>query len=143
MSETIKVSPGLVIPLEEISFRTSRSGGPGGQHVNRTESKVELCFDVAHSPSLNGAQRQRILKKLSTFLDQEGVLHLTAQIHRSQFQNKQVALRRFRKLLQEAFRPEKKRRPTKPSKASVERRLKSKRRQSEKKRMRKKPAGEE
>ena len=139
MSESIQVLASLVIPLEEISFRTSRSKGPGGQHVNRTESKVELCFNVANSPSLSDAQRDRILEKLSAFLDQEGVLHLTAQTHRSQFQNKQAALRRFQALLQTALKPEKKRKPTRPSKASVERRLKSKQRQSEKKRLRKRP----
>lgn len=143
MREPIHVLPTLTIPYEELYFHTSRSTGPGGQHVNRSQSKVALCFDVAHSPSLNAAQRARLLKKLSAFLDREGVLHLTAQTHRSQHQNKQAAVRRFRKLLQEALKPEKKRKPTKPSRAAVQRRRQAKRRQSEKKRMRRKPENEE
>ena len=70
----------LHLPLAELQYRFARSGGPGGQHVNKTETQVELLFDVAHSPSLTDAQRQRLLTKLKNVIDQEGVLHLTVAI---------------------------------------------------------------
>jgi len=135
----LNINANLNIPLGEFSFHFSRSSGPGGQHVNRTESRVELRFDVNESPSLNARQKQTLLQKLKTYLDNDGVVHLFVDTHRSQFQNKQVSLERFQSLLQEALKPEKKRTPTKPSRSSKEKRLKQKKERSRKKEQRKKP----
>lgn len=129
----------MSIPLSEISFHFSRSSGPGGQHVNRTESRVELRFDVAQSASLNARQKQTLLRKLKTYLDNDGVIHLFVDTHRSQFQNKQEALDKFQSLLTQALKPEKKRRPTKPTRSSQEKRLQKKKERSQKKAQRKKP----
>lgn len=135
----LKINPELEIPLAEITVHFSRSGGPGGQHVNRTESKVELRFDIRNSPSLNEAQREMVLGKLKSYVDNQGILHLVAQVHRSQLRNRAAALKRFLGLMQNALRPEKHRKPSKPSKASVERRLAGKRRRSRLKQHRAKP----
>ena len=75
----IVINSHLIISSDEIAYRTTRSSGPGGQHVNKAETQVELWFDVARSPSLSDAQRQRILRQLKSLIDQDGVLHLTAQ----------------------------------------------------------------
>ena len=130
------ITPTLSIPLSELTFRFSRSSGPGGQHVNRSETRVELVFDVAHSPSLDEAQREQLLNRLSHLVDQEGLLHLTASESRSQYQNRERVQVRFQKLLQAAFKPRKRRRPTRPTRSSVERRLEDKRRRSASKRER-------
>jgi ribosome-associated protein len=134
--ESLTITPRLEIPLSEIQFRFSRSGGPGGQHVNRSETRVELLFDVASSPSLTDAERGRILERLDHVIDREGVLHLTSSESRSQHQNREAVIGRFRNLVQLALRPRKVRRPTRPSQAAVERRLDEKRRRSAKKRSR-------
>lgn len=107
--------------------------------MNRTESRVELRFDVAQSPSLNARQKQTLLRKLKTYLDNDSVIHLFVDTHRSQFQNRQEALDKFQSLLNQALKPEKKRRPTKPTKASQEKRLQKKKERSQKKAQRKKP----
>ena len=78
----------ITIPLSELSFRFARSSGPGGQHVNRSATRVELLFDVAGSPSLTEAQRERALKALSSYIDSDGVLHLSSQTFRSQLRNR-------------------------------------------------------
>jgi ribosome-associated protein len=121
------------IPLAEIGFRFSGSSGPGGQHVNKTATKVTLLFDVAQSPSLSDEQRGRLLEKLANRIDSEGVLHIHAQASRSQFKNRELALARLQTLLAQALRPPKPRKKTKPGRAAVEKRLVSKRKQSEKK----------
>lgn len=128
------INSSLSIPLYELSFRFSRSGGPGGQHVNRSETKVELLFDVANSPSLDESQRVKLQKQLGHLLDQSGVLHLVSEETRSQHQNRELVIARFQFLLQEALRPRKKRKRTRPSAASIQRRLDQKQRQSKKKR---------
>jgi ribosome-associated protein len=132
----IQISENLEIPAHELRYRYARSGGPGGQHVNRTASRVELIWDVRNSPSLSKTQRHRIEQALSTRLDKEGVLHLTASERRSQLQNKHAVTERFAALLREAIKPHKKRIPTIPSKSARERRLQEKRRHSAKKQMR-------
>jgi len=139
MQEVVRINAVLSVPMSEVSFHFSRSGGPGGQHVNRTESRVELRFNVALSPSLSDDQRARLVNKLANQIDGDGVLHLFADTYRSQFQNRQAAIRRFQQLLKKALRPEKTRRPTKPTKAAKERRLQQKKHQGQKKRLRKKP----
>jgi ribosome-associated protein len=80
----VHITDTVSIPMSELSFRFARSSGPGGQHVNRSATQVELLFDVAGSPSLNETQRQRVLQKLRSRIDQEGILHLVSQETRSQ-----------------------------------------------------------
>jgi ribosome-associated protein len=126
----------LIIPGVEVQYRTARSSGPGGQHVNKTETQVELLFDVAHSPSLSAAQRQRILSQLKNLIDQDGVLHLTAQSERSQLRNREIVTARFQAVLAAALRVPKKRRPTKPTAASKTKRIESKKRRGQIKQLR-------
>jgi len=134
----IEITPTLSIPLDELKFRFSRAGGPGGQHVNKSETRVELSFDVANSPSLTEWQRQRILEKLAGQIDSAGVLHLVASSERSQLRNREEVIERFRRLLAAALRPRARRIPTRPTAASRERRLAKKHRRSEIKKWRSK-----
>ena len=134
--DALTITPQLQIPLSELQFRFSRSGGPGGQHANRSETRVELLFDVANSPSLTDAQRQRILEQLDHVINREGVLHLASGQTRSQHQNRAAVLGRFQNLLRSALRRRQVRRPTRPGQAAVERRLEEKRRRGAKKRSR-------
>jgi ribosome-associated protein len=132
----IIINSELRLPQSEVQYRTARSRGPGGQHVNKTETQVELLFDVAHSPSLSEAQRQRILSQLKNLIDQDGVLHLTAQSERSQRRNREIVTARFQEVLAAALRVPKKRRPTKPSAASKAKRIESKKRRGQIKQLR-------
>jgi ribosome-associated protein len=136
VDNTIIINSELRLPPSEVQYRTARSRGPGGQHVNKTETQVELLFDVAHSPSLNETQRQRILSKLKNIIDNEGVLHLTAQSERSQLRNREIVTARFQEVLAAALRVPKKRRPTKPSAASKAKRIDSKKRRGQIKQLR-------
>lgn len=133
----LKIHESLTIPLSELQFRSSRSGGPGGQNVNKLETRVELLFDVRNSPSLNEDQRQAILSHLASRIDRHGVLRVVAQESRSQWENKQRAVDKFIALLQKALRPRKKRVATKPTVSARLQRLKAKKIRSEKKKMRK------
>ncbi len=128
---SLRINEELTIPLAELSFRFAASSGPGGQHVNKTETKVIVLFDVAHSPNLSEEQRGRIQTNLASRLDNEGVLQVTAQTHRSQHQNREEVLVRLQKLLADALKVQKKRRPTKPSLASQERRHAAKKRRGQ------------
>jgi ribosome-associated protein len=141
-TERLEITPSLSIPMEELSFHFSRAGGPGGQHVNTSETRVELRFDVRRSPSLSEWQRERILERLGTYIDSDGVLHLFAASRRSQRQNRQEVIERFQKLLAQALRPRRPRLPTQPHPAARERRLTAKRRRSEIKRLRRLPPDE-
>ena len=143
MEERLKVSGSVEISLEELKFRFSRSGGPGGQHVNRVETQVELLFDVRRSASLTEPQKALILERLKGYIDKEGILHLFSRGTRSQWRNREEVIERFRELLAEALRPREERRPTRPSRAARERRLAFKRRRSERKRQRQKPGVDE
>jgi ribosome-associated protein len=134
--KVLRITNALTIPLSELGFRFARSSGPGGQHVNRSATRVELLFDVAGSPSLTEAQRERALKALAPYIDSDGVLHLISQTFRSQFRNREEVVERFRTLMRKAMRVPKRRRPTRPSRATQERRLASKHRRSEIKRQR-------
>jgi ribosome-associated protein len=132
----LSITERLQIPSDELRYRFSRAGGPGGQHVNRSATQVELLFDVAHSPSLSEEQRSRIQSALGTRIDQEGVLHLFSRGTRSQLRNRGEVTARFQALLRRALQPPKPRRPTRPSAASRERRIEAKKRQSKTKRER-------
>ena len=133
----LAINSQVSVPLAELRYRFVRSSGPGGQHVNKAETQVELTFDVAHSPALSEAQRQRILGKLKNLIDAEGVLHLSAQSERSQLRNREAVTERFRALLAAALHVPKSRRPTRPSAASQERRIVSKKRRGQAKQLRK------
>lgn len=115
----------------EIYFKTSRSSGSGGQNVNKVSTKVELNFDVVNSKLLTEDQRQIIFSKLKNRINKEGVLKIVVQETRSQFENKEIALRKFRILLAACFFKPKKRIRTKASKGSKEKRLTSKKKNSE------------
>ncbi len=134
--QLIPINEALSIPLAELSFRFSTSSGPGGQHVNKSATKVTLLFDVANSPSLPEEARARLLKKLENRLDKEGVFQLQVQSSRSQHRNRETAVSLFRKLLAEALKKKKKRRRTKPSAAAQEKRLAEKKKRGERKRNR-------
>ena len=132
---------GVRVPASELSFAASRSGGPGGQSVNTTSSKMELRWDVRASPSLTEAQRRRVMDRLGSRLTADGVLILTGAEHKSQHRNREAVLARFRAIVGEALEPPRPRRPTRRTKASARRRLEKKRRRSEIKRLRSRPEG--
>src|SRR5688572_19011957 len=123
---------------QELNFSVSRSSGPGGQNVNKVNSKVTIKFDVVNSNVLTAEEKEVLLKKLAVKLTVDGVLILTAQESRSQLENKEVALLKFEALIVKAFEKRKARRPTKPSKGAVQKRIKNKKQHSEKKQWRQK-----
>jgi ribosome-associated protein len=135
-NDYLYVNDQLSIPLVELSFRFSRSSGPGGQHVQKTSTRVELLFDVANSPSLTGIQRMQIQERLAAHIDSTGVLHLVAQSERSQLRNREEVQGRFQALVRAALKRRKIRRATHPTAASMERRLRAKRQRSGVKEMR-------
>jgi ribosome-associated protein len=138
MAAEIFINERLSIPADELEFRFSTSGGPGGQHANKSETQVTLLFDVAGSPSLDESSRARLLSRLAGRLDQNGILRLSVQDYRSQHQNRSLAIVRFQKLMAEALKVRKKRHKTCPSQAAIERRLEVKRRRSQRKEERRK-----
>ena len=128
--ESIRVSRSVSIPRSEIGFRYSRSSGPGGQHAQKTDTRVEAIFDVEASQALSDAQKRRVIARAGP------VLRAVAQDERSQWRNRELATERLVAELREALRVPRKRRPTKPSKAAVKRRLEQKRRRGDLKRQR-------
>lgn len=122
----LAITPALSLARDELRFRFTRSGGPGGQHVNRTSTQVELTFDVLHSPGLNGEQRTRLIKGLRRRIDSEGVMHLTSHATRSQLENRADVTERFVALVAGALKPVKPRRTTRPTRAAREKRLDTK-----------------
>ena len=124
---------GEQISLSAILFSTSRSGGPGGQHVNKVETRVEVKLNLLERPELSEKTREKLLKGLAKKLDKEGNLRVVAAAGRSQHANRIEAVQKLEHLLNRALTPQKKRIPTKPSRAAKQRRLEAKRRQSEKK----------
>ena len=132
----LEVSRHLVVPAHELTWRFSRSSGPGGQSVNTSDSRVELSFDIAESPALSPLLRSRALDRLSERLV-DGVVTVTASEHRSQLRNREAAMTRMAELLREAIAPPAApRKRTRPTKAARERRLTDKRRRGEVKRLR-------
>lgn len=133
----------MIIPqspnfLHELTFTNSRSSGPGGQNVNKVNSKVTLTWDIPNSKILTEEQKVLLLKKLVPNLTNKGVLFLTAQDKRSQLQNKETVLNKLDKLLQKAFTLRKVRKATKPNKAALRKRIQEKKHKSERKQLRKK-----
>jgi ribosome-associated protein len=131
--ESIQVTQAVAIPISEIELRFSRSSGPGGQHAQKTETRVEAVFDVEASEALSEAQKARVIRKAGP------VLRAVAQDERSQARNRELAFERLADALREALKVERRRRPTKPTAASRERRLTQKRRRGETKQQRRKP----
>jgi ribosome-associated protein len=127
----------LKIPVSELHFRTSRSSGPGGQNVNKLETRVELLFDIESSPSIPEHLRLRMLNRVSAHLDASGMVRVVVQESRSQWKNKQLAIERLTALLKSAMAIPKKRVSTKPTKTAVEHRLRMKKSRSQIKRLRK------
>jgi ribosome-associated protein len=139
----LEVSPALRVPLAELDFRASRSGGPGGQHVNTSSTRVEVWWDVARSPALSEAQRQRLLARLASRLDGSGRLRLVSSGSRSQLRNREEVTERLRDIVARALVVPKARERTRPSRAQKAARLENKRRRSAIKRDRRAPRGEE
>ena len=136
MTGPLRVTRSVVIPERELAWRFSRSSGPGGQSVNTADSRVELSVDVARTTALGPVQRARVLERLSRRLV-DGVLTVQASEHRSQLRNREAALERMAKILADALvPPPPRRRPTKPRRGAVERRLADKRRRGRIKRLR-------
>ncbi len=132
-SRSVRVTRSVVLPLAEIDLRTSRSSGPGGQHAQKTETRVEAVLDVEHSSALTDVQKRRVVARAGP------VLRAVAQDERSQARNKELAVERLVAQLREALKVPRKRRPTSPSRQAVERRLEQKKRRSETKRLRRPP----
>jgi ribosome-associated protein len=132
----IFINSHTAIPSTEITFRFSRSGGPGGQNVNKVETKVELLFDVAGSAGLTEDQKQTILAREKNRIDSEGILRVTAQESRSQFENREAAVEKFVSILAGALAKRKKRVKTRASRASKEKRIEGKKLRGKKKQMR-------
>ena len=139
----LEVQPDLVIPESELAVRRTRSGGPGGQNVNKVSTRVELRFDIAASSVLDADQKQQLRSRLRTRTSQLGVLRVVSQRHRSQARNEVEARRRLAELLAAALQVPKPRRPTRPSRALEARRVEAKRRRAVIKRARRAPASED
>ena len=136
MAEMLKIDARLSIPLAEVELRASRSSGPGGQHANVTASRVEAVFDVEASRSLDEGQRERLLGRAGA------VITAVAQDARGQARNRELALRRLAEKIAAGLATPRRRRPTRPTRASRERRLEEKRRAGERKRTRRPPRSE-
>ncbi len=137
MDDPLPVRPGTAIPLREITLRASRSSGPGGQHANKTASRIEASFDVAGSEALSDDQKRRIIARLGA------TVVAVAQDERSQTRNRELALQRLAHRLATALAPRRPRHATRPTRSSVTRRLDSKRRHSDRKRDRRRPSTDE
>ena len=129
----IEITENTSIGEDELTFRTSRSGGPGGQNVNKLNTRVTVLFDVTGSPSVSDEQRLRITSRLSNRIDKRGILRVVSQKHRSQEANRQAAVERLRQLLQEVLTPAPLRRKTRVPTAARERRLENKKQRSRRK----------
>jgi len=133
MTEWLQITPDCAVDLDEVVMRFMPSGGPGGQHANRSSTRVDLRFDVAGSPSLTESQRDQLLSKVGA------EVRVVADDERSQLRNRSIAVERLRERLAAGLRVERKRRPTRPSRRAKARRLDAKKRQADRKRDRRRP----
>lgn len=136
----VQITPELSIPESELTYRATRGGGPGGQHVNTSSTRVELWWDLAGSPSLSEEQRGWLAHRLAARLDSSGWVRLVSAARRSQLQNRKEVTDRFQAMLAQAMVVPRKRKKTRPPRASRERRLASKKKTSAKKELRRRPA---
>jgi len=139
----LEITTDLLLPRSELVYQASRSGGPGGQHVNTSSSRVEVWWDVAGSPSLTPDQRERLLHKLGSRLDSGGNLRLVSSGSRSQLRNKEEVTERLQKVVAAALAVPKKRKATRPSRAAKQARLEAKRRRATTKERRRSPLPDE
>ena len=140
---SLEVTPTVAIPRWELEYRASRAGGAGGQHVNRTATRIELRWNVVESPSLSEAQRALLLAKLARRLDRNGRIRVVSDERRSQRQNREAAVERFIKVIASGLHVARPRKKTKPTRSSVERRLETKKRRAGTKATRSRVRGEE
>jgi len=143
MDDDLQIQDGIVIPASELWFTASRSGGPGGQHVNRTSSKVTLHWDVLHTSVFGDVERARVMGRLRRRINQDGILQLSEESERSQRQNLENARMRLVVLVKDALRVPKQRVPTRPRPAAKRRRVDEKRKKSAIKKLRRSPKGED
>ncbi len=136
MSKALRVTDAVAIPRAELTVRASRAGGAGGQHVNTSSTRIELVWCVRDSRALSDGERERVMAKLASRLDAEGCLRVVSSARRSQRQNRDAAAARLAELVRRALAVPKRRVATRPTRASVEERLRAKRRRAERKRTR-------
>lgn len=142
-ASALEITASVRVPVSDLHFRTSRSSGPGGQNVNKLETRVELLFDVASSRTFSSEQRERILLNLASRIDGKGVLHISSQQSRSQWENKQKTIEKLVSLLRDALKVRKKRMKTAPTRSSNENRVQRKKKHSQKKKLRKVRIGDD
>jgi len=135
----LEVTERVSIPRSELEYRASRAGGAGGQHVNTSSTRIELRWNVARSASLDDESRARVAARLATRIDGEGWLRVVSSARRSQQQNREAAEARLAELVHGALAVQKRRRPTRPTRASKEERIRAKKKRGETKRMRREP----
>ena len=143
MPDDLIVTPQLTIPQSELDYQASRSGGPGGQHVNTSSTRIEVWWDIAGSPTLTPEQRARLMERLGPRLDSNGRLRLVSSGSRSQLRNREDVTERLRALVAAALAVRKKRKATKPSRATKAARLEAKRRRAAIKQRRRAPPPED
>ena len=139
----IRVDDTLTLDESELEFRATTAQGPGGQHVNRSQTRVELLWNVETSPSLDDDQRARIRDRLRTRISKDGVLRVASQRHRSQARNREATVERLVELVAGALRRRRRRKKTRPTRASQRRRVEEKRQRSDVKKLRRKPLRED
>jgi len=139
MNGGLTIDEHVTIPASELAYRASRAGGPGGQHVNTSSTRVEVTWNIRESSALTEALRQRLLRRLASRLDTEGNLRLTSARTRSQARNREDVTERLRALIAKALVPPKPRKRTKPPRASKEKRLQQKKKRAETKALRRPP----